>query len=139
MLVNPAKLVRKQKRIALSLGVRVFEDTPVLAVSEAQGDSLAHRLLTPAGPLTAHRVAFATNAYSHLFGALDRLQLPASTYDGLVGSPAAPLPRSPPASRRSPMSIAARSGVTRWASAVSKMWCSVSPTARTRVSARSRE
>ena len=32
VLVNPAKLVREQKRVALELGVRVFEDTPVLAV-----------------------------------------------------------------------------------------------------------
>ena len=80
LLVNPAKLVREQKRIALELGVRVYENTPVLAVSEGHGDRSAHRLLTPAGALTAHRVAFTTNAYSHLFGALDRLQVPAFTY-----------------------------------------------------------
>jgi glycine/D-amino acid oxidase-like deaminating enzyme len=80
LLINPAKLVREQKRIALELGVRVYENTPVLAVSEGHGDRSAHRLLTPAGSLTAHRVAFTTNAYSHLFGALDRLQVPAFTY-----------------------------------------------------------
>ncbi len=80
LLVNPARLVREQKRIALELGVRVFEHTPVLAVSEIHGDGAAHRLLTPAGSLTAGRVAFTTNAYSHLFGALDRFQMPAFTY-----------------------------------------------------------
>ncbi len=51
LLVNPAKLVREQKRHAMDLGVRVFEDTPVLAVAQtnAAPDAPQHRLLTPAG------------------------------------------------------------------------------------------
>ncbi len=83
LLVDPVKLVREQKRYALELGVRVFESAPVLAVAQtptAPGTGPVHRLLTPQGSLTAHKLAFATNAYSHLFGALDRLQLPAFTY-----------------------------------------------------------
>ena len=83
VLVNPAKLVREERRVALELGVRVFEDTPVLAVAQArggQGAEPAHRLLTPEGALTARKLAFATNAYSHLFDQLERFQLPAFTY-----------------------------------------------------------
>jgi glycine/D-amino acid oxidase-like deaminating enzyme len=83
LLVNPAKLVREQKRYALELGVRVFESSPVLAVAPAPaspGSGHGHRLLTPRGSVSTPKLAFATNAYSHLFGALDRLQLPAFTY-----------------------------------------------------------
>ncbi len=82
LLVNPARLVREEKRHAMALGVRVFEDTPVLAVAETRAtpDAPRHRLLTREGSLTAHRLAFATNAYSHRFQQLERLQVPAFTY-----------------------------------------------------------
>ena len=63
--------------------MRIFEDTPVLAVAPARAGRSAeavHRLLTPGGTVTARRLAFATNAYSHLFEQLDRLQVPAFTY-----------------------------------------------------------
>ncbi|MGZ4187372.1 MAG: NAD(P)/FAD-dependent oxidoreductase [Solirubrobacteraceae bacterium] len=80
LLVDPVKLVREQKRYALQLGVRVFENSPVLAVAQTPGPEPTHRLLTPNGSVTTHRLAFATNAYSHLFTQLDRLQLPAFTY-----------------------------------------------------------
>jgi len=82
LLVNPAKLVREEKRLALESGVRVFEGSPVLAVAQTgtqRGDAV-HRLLAPRGSLTAAKLAFATNAYSHLFEQLGRLQLPAFTY-----------------------------------------------------------
>lgn len=80
LLVDPAKLVREQKRYALQLGVRVFESSPVLAVAQTPGPEPVHRLLTPHGALTTHKLAFATNAYSHLFTQLDHLQVPAFTY-----------------------------------------------------------
>jgi glycine/D-amino acid oxidase-like deaminating enzyme len=82
VLVNPAKLVREERRFALGLGVRVFEGSPVLAVARtsAGGAEPVHRLLTPEGSVTARKLAFATNAYSHLFGELRRMQLPAFTY-----------------------------------------------------------
>ena len=83
VLVDPVKLVREQKRIALELGVRVFEGTPALAVAQmhaARDGEPIHRLLTPRGALTARKLAFATNAYSHLFEQLGRLQVPAFTY-----------------------------------------------------------
>ena len=83
LLVDPAKLVREQKRFAVELGVRVFENSPVLATAEAgygTQPERVHRLLTPNGSLTARKLAFATNAYSHLFAQLGRLQAPAFTY-----------------------------------------------------------
>ncbi len=83
LLVNPAKLVREEKRVAQEVGVRVFESSPVLAVAETRSAHAAepvHRMLTPRGSLTARKLVFATNAYSHLFEQLARLQLPAFTY-----------------------------------------------------------
>ncbi|MCX6373300.1 MAG: FAD-binding oxidoreductase [Actinobacteria bacterium] len=83
LLIDPAKLVREEKRLALRLGARVFENTPVLAVasSAAYGDPAeGFRLLTPGGSVTAGRLVFATNAYSHLFPDLARKQVPAFTY-----------------------------------------------------------
>lgn len=80
VLINPAKLVREQRRVALALGVRVYEQTPVLAVARVGPTHPAHRLLTPRGAVTASKLAFATNAYSHLFEPLGRRQVPAFTY-----------------------------------------------------------
>jgi glycine/D-amino acid oxidase-like deaminating enzyme len=83
VLVNPAKLVREERRFALGLGVRVFEGSPVLAVARTDvggADGPGHRLLTPRGSVTATKLVFATNAYSHLFDELRRMQLPAFTY-----------------------------------------------------------
>jgi len=77
VLVNPAKLVREEKRWAIEQGARVFEGSPVLAIARA---APGYRLLTPRAAMTARRVVFATNAYSHLFAGLRRLQLPAFTY-----------------------------------------------------------
>jgi glycine/D-amino acid oxidase-like deaminating enzyme len=83
VLVNPARLVREEKRLALEQGVSVFESSPVLAIEKvrpAVGAESIHRLLTPRGSLTARRLVFAANAYSHLFAQIGRLQLPAFTY-----------------------------------------------------------
>jgi glycine/D-amino acid oxidase-like deaminating enzyme len=80
LLVNPAKLVREQKRFALEMGVRVFEQTPVMAVAKGHGAATAHRVLTPSGSLSTSKLAFATNAYTHLFDHLRRMQVPAFTY-----------------------------------------------------------
>ena len=77
VLINPARLVREEKRIAMAQGVEVFEHSPVLAVANSDG---VHRLLTPAGSVSALKLVFATNAYSHLFAPLERQQVPAFTY-----------------------------------------------------------
>jgi glycine/D-amino acid oxidase-like deaminating enzyme len=81
LLVDPAKLVREEKRLALQLGAQVFEGAPVLAVASAIGAGAGgFRLLTPGGSVSADRLVFATNAYSHLFADLARTQVPAFTY-----------------------------------------------------------
>lgn len=76
VLVNPAKLVRAERELARNLGVEIYENTPALEI--ARGERF--RLATPQGVLIARKLAFATNAYSHLFPALKRKQIPAFTY-----------------------------------------------------------
>jgi len=80
VLLDPARLVREEKRLAMELGARVFEDTPVLAIAAPSNADRRYRLLTPEGAVTADKLAFATNAYSHVFEELARLQVPAFTY-----------------------------------------------------------
>jgi glycine/D-amino acid oxidase-like deaminating enzyme len=80
-LMNPAKLVREEKRLALALGAQVYERTPVLEVRRAApGPGPRFTLTTPAGRVRAEKVVFATNAYSHLFPELWSKQVPAWTY-----------------------------------------------------------
>jgi glycine/D-amino acid oxidase-like deaminating enzyme len=76
LLVNPAKLVREEKRVALGLGVRVFEHTPVTAIRRGG----AFLLETPGGTVTAEKLVLATNAYSVLIPELRRMQVPAFTW-----------------------------------------------------------
>lgn len=80
LLVDPAKLVREEKRVALARGARVYEETPVLSIVSEEGARAGFRLLTPRGSLVAQKLAFATNAYSHLFPSMGHKQLPAFTY-----------------------------------------------------------
>jgi glycine/D-amino acid oxidase-like deaminating enzyme len=76
VLVHPLKLVRAERDLALRYGARVFENTPVLRVKRGAKFSLE----TPGGTVTAEKVVFATNAYSHLFPQLRRKQVPAFTH-----------------------------------------------------------
>ncbi len=76
VLVNPAKLVREEKRLALAAGVQVYESTPVVQITAKP----QFKLTTPKGVVTAEKLVFATNAYSHLFRQLRRRQIPAFTY-----------------------------------------------------------
>ena len=75
-LLDPAKQVRELKRLALEAGAQVFEETPVLEIQR----NLSFKLITPSGQLTAKKVIFATNAYSHLIPQLRRKQVPAFTH-----------------------------------------------------------
>lgn len=75
-LINPAKLVREEKYLAMALGVRVYEETPVVQLETGP----TFRLTTPAGVLEAGKLALAANAYSHLFPQVRRKQVPAFTY-----------------------------------------------------------
>jgi len=76
VLINPAKLVREEKRLVLKLGAQVYENTPVLEITRTP----KFKLQTPKGAATAEKIVFATNAYSHLFPELNAKQVPAFTY-----------------------------------------------------------
>jgi glycine/D-amino acid oxidase-like deaminating enzyme len=76
VLVNPAKLVREEKRLALRLGAAIYENTPVIEIASKPNFNLR----TPQGIVKAEKIVFATNAYSHLFPQLRRKQIPAFTY-----------------------------------------------------------
>lgn len=76
-LVNPAKLAREMKRVAVQFGAQVYERTPV---QEIKRDANTFRLKTPGGNVTAGRLVLATNAYSLSIPELRRKQVPAWTY-----------------------------------------------------------
>jgi len=75
-LLNPAKQVRELKRLAIQYGAQVYENTPVTEIHRAATFTLA----TPQGNVSAKKVIFATNAYSHLIPELKRKQVPAFTH-----------------------------------------------------------
>jgi len=75
-LLNPVKQARELKRLALQVGANVYEETPVLEIQRGKDFTLT----TPKGKVTASKVIFATNAYSHLFPQLKRKQVPAFTH-----------------------------------------------------------
>jgi len=77
VLIHPLKLVRAEKELALRVGAEVYENSPVTRVRRDGGPI---RLETPRGTVTAEKVVFATNAYSHFFPTLKRKQVPAFTY-----------------------------------------------------------
>ena len=76
-LLNPVKWLDGLRRIAMSSGAEVFEQTPVRQVARANG---RYRLVTPGGSVTADKVVYATNAYTHLLPGLRSKQLPAFAY-----------------------------------------------------------
>jgi glycine/D-amino acid oxidase-like deaminating enzyme len=75
-LLDPAKQVRELKRLAVQSGAQVFEHSPVLSVERDR----EFVLRTPGGSLSAGRLVFATNAYSHLFAELRSKETPAFTH-----------------------------------------------------------
>ncbi|MFW5951541.1 MAG: NAD(P)/FAD-dependent oxidoreductase [Gemmatimonadota bacterium] len=77
VLIHPMKLVRAEKELVERVGGQVYENTPVTGVRR-EAESI--RLQTPHGTVTAEKVVFATNAYSHLIPGLRRKQVPAFTY-----------------------------------------------------------
>ncbi|MEW6718576.1 MAG: FAD-dependent oxidoreductase [Chloroflexota bacterium] len=75
-LLNPAKQARELKRLAEKFGAHIYENTPVTEIQRGPH----FRLSTPGGTVTADKVVFATNAYSHLIPELRRKQVPAFTH-----------------------------------------------------------
>lgn len=76
LLVNPAKLVRAERDLALRMGAEIYENTPVLEITTRP----KFQLKTPKGQISSEKLVFATNAYSHLFPQIRRKQIPAFTY-----------------------------------------------------------
>ncbi len=76
VLIHPLELVRAEKELVEKVGGKVYENSPVTKVERGA----TFELITPGGTVTAEKVVFATNAYSHFFKGLERKQVPAGTY-----------------------------------------------------------
>ncbi|MBU2611763.1 MAG: FAD-binding oxidoreductase [Chloroflexi bacterium] len=75
-LLDPARQARELKRIALQAGAEIYEETPVAEIKRDGKFTLS----TPGGKVTADKVVFATNAYSHLIPGMRSKQVPAFTH-----------------------------------------------------------
>jgi glycine/D-amino acid oxidase-like deaminating enzyme len=76
-LINPVKWVDGLRRLALAAGARMFEGT---SVSEVRREGGRYRLATRNGTVTADKVVYATNGYTHLLPGMRSKQLPAFAY-----------------------------------------------------------
>ncbi|MBI3767093.1 MAG: FAD-dependent oxidoreductase [Deltaproteobacteria bacterium] len=76
-ILNPARLVRGQHRVAAELGVEICESTPVEDV-RAEGRRVTIR--TPQGIVRADQAVLATNAYSVHFPPIQRYVAPIYSY-----------------------------------------------------------
>ena len=75
-ILDPARQVRELKRIAQEAGAAVYEGSPVTEIR--RGGKFI--LQTPRGAVTADKIVFATNAYSHLIPEIWNKQVPAFTH-----------------------------------------------------------
>lgn len=76
-LVDPARLAFGLKRVALELGVRIFEDSKVTGLTDLGG---LIEVTTGFGTLRAPRVALGTNAYPPLIRQIKRYVVPVYDY-----------------------------------------------------------
>ena len=77
-IVNPAQLARGLKRLVMSLGVRLYEDTP--AVLAKENDAGKVQVQTEGGDITADHVVLTTNAWTRHFPDFRRKVIPLYTY-----------------------------------------------------------
>ena len=66
--VQPARLARGLRRAALSLGVRIYEHTPMMSLHRSRPP----RVVTPRGSVSAEKVIVAMNVWSTVFPELRR-------------------------------------------------------------------
>jgi glycine/D-amino acid oxidase-like deaminating enzyme len=85
-LVDPARLAWGLKRAAMSLGVRIYEDTKANAIND-DGDHV--EVVTPLAKVRARRVALATNAFKPLLRRMRSYIVPVYDYC-LTTEPLAP-------------------------------------------------
>ena len=78
VMVHPAKLAWGLRDACLSLGVRIYEGTPVKSVREDRDRSL--RLRTPYGGITTDRVALGTGVFPPLLKRLKYFLVPVYDY-----------------------------------------------------------
>jgi len=76
-LINPVKWLGGLRRIATEKGARLYERTRVASVKREAGH---FRIATSGGTVTADKVVFATNGYTHLIPGMRAKQLPAFAY-----------------------------------------------------------
>lgn len=75
--LHPLKWLDALCRLVCAAGVRLYEGTPVTRVRREAG---RYRLTTPNGTVSADKVVYATNAYTHLLPGMRFRQMPAFTY-----------------------------------------------------------
>jgi glycine/D-amino acid oxidase-like deaminating enzyme len=76
-LINPRKWVDALAGLALASGVKLYEESPVENVRREGG---AFRLSSNGGTLTAGKLVFASNGYTHLIPGMRSKQLPAYVF-----------------------------------------------------------
>ncbi len=76
-LLNPARLVRGLKEAVIRAGGRVFEQTPMKRLDDANGGV---KVATPKGKIAAQRAVLAANAYSSRIPSLSRHVMPFYSY-----------------------------------------------------------
>jgi glycine/D-amino acid oxidase-like deaminating enzyme len=76
-ILNPAKLAWGWADVIRSMGVEIYDRTPVAEIAR---ENSKVRLDTPNGAVRADKVVMATNAWSHFFKELKRKQIPVWTH-----------------------------------------------------------
>lgn len=75
--LHPAKWLEGLRGLACGAGAHLYEGTPVARVRRDGG---RYRLITPRGTVTADKVVYATNGYTHLLPGMRSKQAPAFAY-----------------------------------------------------------
>ena len=76
-ILNPAKLAWSWRDVLVSMGIEIYEQSPVADISRQSGKVI---LQTPRGRMRADKVVMATNAWSHFFPAMRAKQIPVWTH-----------------------------------------------------------
>jgi len=76
-LINPVKWLAALRGLAIAKGAKLYEGTRVARVER---EGARFRVITSGGTVTADKVVFATNGYTHLIPGMRSKQLPAFAY-----------------------------------------------------------
>ena len=88
--LNPMKWLEALRFLATGRGAKLYEHTRVINVRKQAG---GYRLTTPGGTVTASKIVYATNGYTHLMRGMGSKQTPAFTYI-VVTKPLTPAQRA---------------------------------------------